>query len=290
MLIQKNDLLCSLVLHKNEERVKYIAEHPDEFYTEFHRFKTDKLGNKKLNRPKYARFGIYWTRTINPPKSELKNIQKQINKYLVNNIEISGYAFGGIKRRDNIQNARFHKGQKYVFQTDLKDFFPYITNKLVYEMYVRVGFSYDVSSLLTKLTTYKGHLPQGAPTSTTIANLVFMPTGMKLQAIAAKGKLRFTTFVDDVTLSSQTDFKDVIPEIIETIVSSGFKISHGKTTYKSGIKEITGVKMLNNKMATTDKFNAAFSREVDKTTPRAKGLLNYLKRIELFSKSKKYKI
>ena len=228
MLIQKNDILCSYVLHKSVERVNYIIEHLKEFYTEFYRYKTDKLGNKRLNKPQYKeKYGDFWTRVINPPKDELKEIQKRINKYLVDNIEMPEYAFGGIKFRDNIRNARFHKGQKYVFQTDLKDFFPYITHKKVYEMFVRVGFSHDVSSILTKLTTYNGHLPQGAPTSTTIANLVFMPTGRALQAIARREGLRFTTFVDDVTMSSQTDFKHVLPEIIETITSYGFKISQG---------------------------------------------------------------
>ena len=265
----------------------FIAEHSDKFYTEFHRFKKDKLGKKKLNKPQYAHLGVYWTRTINPPKDELKTIQKQINGYLIKNIDMPTYAYGGIKHKDNIRNARYHKGQKYVFQTDLKDFFPYVTHKMVYEMFVRVGFSPDVSSLLTKLTTYKGHLPQGSPTSTTIANLVFMPTGLVLQSIADREGLRFTTFVDDVTMSSQNDFKHVVPEIIETIVSSGFKISQGKTTYKSGIKEITGVQMLNNSMTVTDKFKNAFAEEKDLYSPRAKGLLNYQKRIRLVSKAKK---
>ena len=253
----------------------------------YHRYKTDKLGNKRLNKPQYKeKYGDFWTRVINPPKDELKEIQKRINKYLVDNIEMPEYAFGGIKSRDNIRNARFHKGQKYVFQTDLKDFFPYITHKKVYEMFVRVGFSHDVSSMLTKLTTYNGHLPQGAPTSTTIANLVFMPTGMALQAIARREGLRFTTFVDDVTMSSQTDFKHVVPEIIETITSYGFKISQGKTTYKSGITDVTGVRMLNNSLTVTDKFIVAIEKEVDKSSPRAKGLLNYKERIKILSKSK----
>lgn len=288
MLIQRNDILCGYVLHKSVERVEDIAGHPQEFYTEFHRYKTDKYGYKKPNKPQYvAKYGEYWTRVINPPKEELKEIQKCINNYLVDNVSMPTYAFGGIKGKDNIRNARYHKGQKYVFQTDLKDFFPHITHKMVYGMYVRVGFSPDVASLLTKLTTYRGHLPQGAPTSTTIANLVFMPTGMALQTIAEREGLRFTTFVDDVTMSSQKDFKHIVPEIIETIVSSGFKISQGKTTYRSGITDITGVKMLNNSMTVTDKFDNSLAKENDLSTPRVKGLLNYQKRIWLISKSKK---
>lgn len=287
MLIQKIDILCSHVLRKDIGRVNYIIEHIEKFYAEFYRFKTDKFGNKKRNKPQYARYGEFWTRVINPPKDELKDIQKRINKYLVEDVQMPDYAYGGIKLRDNIQNARYHKGQKYVFQTDLKDFFPNITHKKVYDMYVRVGFSHDVSSMLTKLTTYKGHLPQGTPTSTTIANLVFSPTGRALQTIAEREGLRFTTFVDDITMSSQKDFKHIVPEIIETITSDGFKISHGKTTYKSGITDITGVRMLNNSMTVTDKFKATFAKEEDKSSPRAIGLKNYKERIKFISNKKK---
>ena len=261
--------------------------HIEQFYSEFLRYKTDKLGNKRRNKPKYSQFGEFWSRTINPPKEELKELQKRINSYLVENIQMPSYAFGGIKRKDNIRNARFHKGQKFVFQTDLKDFFPYITHKMVYEMFVRVGFSHDVSSLLTKLTTYKGHLPQGAPTSTTIANLVFVPTGLEIQAIAEREGLRFTTFVDDVTMSSQSDFKHVVPEIVQTITSHGFKISQGKTTYKSGITEVTGVKMLNNSLTVTEKFKNALAKEVDDSTPRVQGMKNYKERVAKVSMSKR---
>lgn len=287
MLIQRNDILFSFLLHKDVERVDFIVNHIEQFYSEFLRYKTDKLGNKRRNKPKYSQFGEFWSRTINPPKEELKELQKRINSYLVENIQMPSYAFGGIKRKDNIRNARFHKGQKFVFQTDLKDFFPYITHKMVYEMFVRVGFSHDVSSLLTKLTTYKGHLPQGAPTSTTIANLVFVPTGLEIQAIAEREGLRFTTFVDDVTMSSQSDFKHVVPEIVQTITSHGFKISQGKTTYKSGITEVTGVKMLNNSLTVTEKFKNALAKEVDDSTPRVQGMKNYKERVAKVSMSKR---
>lgn len=291
MLIQKIDILCSIVLREPEDRVMYIIEHIDQFYDEFKRFKTDKQGNKRKNKPQYvAKYGEYWSRIINPPKERLKIIQKRINEYLVENIQMPNYAFGGVKGKDNIKNARIHKGQKYVFQTDLKDFFPFITNKMVYAMFVKNGFSPDVASILTKLTTFKGHLPQGSPTSTTIANLVFAPVGDELQSIAERESLRFTTFVDDVTMSSQQNFKDIVPEIIERIqpeISRGFKVSHAKTSYKSGITEITGVKMLNNTMTITDKLKSKIDAEGDTISLRVKGMRNYAKRVAQVSKNSK---
>lgn len=288
MLIQKNDILCKLVLRESEERVLFIVDHIAQFYDEFKRYKTDKQGNKRKNKPQYvARYGEYWSRTINPPKERLKIIQKRINAYLVEHIQMPKYAFGGIKGKDNILNARMHKGQKYIFQTDLKDFFPSITHKMVYAMFVRNGFSPDVASLLTKLTTYQGHLPQGSPTSTTIANLVFVPAGLEIVAIAEREGLRFTTFVDDVTISSQRDFKFVVPEIMDIIDSYGFKISQAKTTYRSGITDVTGVEMRNNSLAPTDKLKKRIDAEDDKTTQHVKGMLNYAKRIKKVSNSKK---
>lgn len=268
--------------------MRNIVNHIDGNYKEFPHYKTDKNGNRRVNKPKYyEEFGKYWTRIINPPREELKKIQKRINTYLIKNIQMPNFAFGGVKRKDNILNAREHKGQKFIFQTDLKDFFPNITNKMVYSMFTENGFSPDVASLLTKLTTYKGHLPQGAPTSTTIANLVFLKAGREIETITKREGLRFTTFVDDVTISSQRDFKDVIPEILEIIIAHGFKISQAKTTYKSGKTEITGVKILNNSLTVTDKLRRDLAGEIDKTTPKAKGLINYTKRIKKVSDSKR---
>lgn len=289
MLIQRIDILCNIILRIPEGYVAQMVEHISDYYGEFKRYKCDKQGNKRKNKPQYVivNGGEYWSRTINPPKDKLKTIQKRINAYLVDNIDLPNYAFGGIKGKDNIVNAWMHKGQKYIFQTDLKDFFPYITHKMVYAMFVRNGFSPDVASLLTKLTTYKGHLPQGAPTSTTIANLVFVPAGLEILAIAEREGLRFTTFVDDVTISSQRDFKQVIPEIMGIIASHDFKISHCKTTYRSGTTDVTGVAMLNNSLAPTDKLKKRIAAEDDKATPRVKGMLNYAKRIKKVSNSKK---
>jgi len=287
MLIQKVDILCKLVLQEPEDRILYIVEHINQFYDEFRRYKTDKQGNKRKNKPQYvAQYGDYWCRIINPPIIELKTIQKRINTYLVEHIQMPNYAFGGVKGKDNIKNARFHKGQKYVFQTDLKDFFPFITNKMVYAMFVMNGFSPDVASILTKLTTFKGHLPQGSPSSTTIANLVFVPVGLEILSIAEREGLCFTTFVDDITISSQRDFKSIVPEIVDIVTSRGFKISQGKTSYRSGITDVTGVEMRNNSLSPTSKLKKKIEAEEDKANVRVKGMLNYSKRIKKVSDSK----
>lgn len=288
MLFQKTDDFCSFVLRRSTDKVLYIIEHIPSHYKEFFIIKNDKNGNPRKNKDKYVlQFGLYWTRTIDAPSRELKYIQSKINKYLVENIKMPEYAYGGVKGKDNIVNALRHKGIKYVFQTDIKDFFPFITNKMVYNMLVHNGFSPDVASVITKLVTYKGHLPQGSPASTTIANLVFVPVGIRLQQFAEDNKLRFTTFVDDVTISSQTDFKHIVPDILEIITTGGFKISQQKTTYKSGIKEITGVRLPNNTLTTTKQFKYKYSDIESLPDNRRRGVENYKQRIQRISENRK---
>lgn len=285
MLIQKPDTLCYFVLGTSPDTVLHIVDNIEDYYDEFKKFKKDKFGNKRLNKPKYREeFGLYYYRCINPPKPELKTIQKKLNSYLVKFIDFPDYAYGGVKGRDNILNACVHKGQKYVFQTDLKDFFPSITNRMVYNTFVLNGFSPDVAALMTKLTTYEGHLPQGSPTSTTIANLVFAKTGEQIKQITEQNQLRFTTFVDDITISSQFDFKHLVPDIIKIVTDAGFKISQGKTTYKSGITEITGVRLPNNSLTTTLKFKSEIAKETNKSGLRYQGMKNYSDRIHKLGK------
>ena len=157
---------------------------------------------------------------------------------------------------------------------------------VVYNTLVEKGFSPDVASVITKLTTFKGHLPQGAPTSTTLANLVFLPTGLKLNEIAKQHNLRFTIFVDDVTFSSHNDFKHLTGNIISIIYKDGFKISRGKTTYKSdtsGKVEITGVAKYNNTLGITAKLRKKLSDTSQMKPESISGLISYAKRIKKFS-------
>jgi hypothetical protein len=85
--------------------------------------------------------------------------------------------------------AIFTLSRNSVPLADMKNFFPYISHHQVFEVFRRNDFSPDVSHILTKLTTYKEGLPQGAPTSPIIANLVFIQTGIKLLEIANRNNL-----------------------------------------------------------------------------------------------------
>lgn len=214
-------------------------------------------------------------RIINPSKGTLKIIQKHIDNLLKEKIPPARYAFGSTKGRSGISNAKFHQGNKYVFQTDLRAFFPSITQEMVYKMFVRYGFSKDVASILTKLTTYGGHIPQGASTSSTVSNLVFTKTGDVIANYCVKNGFKFTTYVDDLTISSPVDFKEQISEILDILKLDGYAISHAKTTYRTSPTKVTGPLVRNNSLDITPEFRSKMNNSQGKTLEQIKGELNY---------------
>ena len=247
----------------------------DSYYISWSKVKTD----KDTGLPLTDADGNQRTRQLNSTKIELKRIQKRILTLLMSHVEIPTYAFGGVPKKDNIKNSKYHQGNKYIFTTDLRSFFPSISHNRVYEVYCNNGYSPTVARILTKLTTYKYQLPQGVPTSTLLALLAFKPTGDKLYDYALQHNLKFSIFVDDITISSKVDFKHLVPEILDIIVSAGYKISHNKTHYSTKNPIITGIKCQNNRIKLPQSTYKRMSK-LPKDSNSYKGLIMYRKRID----------
>ena len=247
----------------------------DSYYISWSKVKTD----KDTGLPLTDANGNQRTRQLNSTKIELKRIQKRILALLMSHVEIPTYAFGGVPKKDNIKNAKYHQGNKYIFTTDLRSFFPSISHNSVFEVYCNNGYSPTVARILTKLTTYKYQLPQGVPTSTLLALLAFKPTGDKLYDYALQHNLKFSIFVDDITISSNVDFKHLVPDILDIIVSAGYKISHNKTHYSTKNPIITGIKCQNNRIKLPQSTYKRMSK-LPKDSNSYKGLIMYRKRID----------
>lgn len=247
----------------------------DSYYISWSKVKTD----KDTGLPLTDANGNQRTRQLNSTKIELKRIQKRILALLMSHVEIPTYAFGGVPKKDNIKNAKYHQGNKYIFTTDLRSFFPSISHNSVFEVYCNNGYSPTVARILTKLTTYKYQLPQGVPTSTLLALLAFKPTGDKLYDYALQHNLKFSIFVDDITISSKVDFKHLVPDILDIIVSAGYKISHNKTHYSTKNPIITGIKCQNNRIKLPQSTYKRMSK-LPKDSNSYKGLIMYRKRID----------
>ena len=255
--------------------INEIITNIDSYYISWSKVKTD----KDTGLPLTDADGNQRTRQLNSTKIELKRIQKRILALLMSHVEIPTYAFGGVPKKDNIKNAKYHQGNKYIFTTDLRSFFPSISHNSVFEVYCNNGYSPTVARILTKLTTYKYQLPQCVPTSTLLALLAFKPTGDKLYDYALQHNLKFSIFVDDITISSKVDFKHLVPEILDIIVSAGYKISHNKTHYSTKNPIITGIKCQNNRIKLPQSTYKRISK-LPKDSNSYKGLIMYRKRID----------
>ena len=144
-------------------------------------------------------------RTLTVPDAELKNIQRLINSNIIAKVALAPGVYGGVRGGSPRKNAGDHLNQPCVVNMDVKEFFPNVRHYMVYRMFRHeLHFGRDVASLLTTLTTHQSCLPQGAPTSTGIANLLLStPVDAPVQAEAKVRDLRYSRFVDDIAVSGK---------------------------------------------------------------------------------------
>jgi RNA-directed DNA polymerase len=271
------------LLNIKSKELRYIVDHLDDYY---YCISHPKL-NKKTGQQLFDRNNKPRTRDIYPSLRKLKDVQKRIYNILLKTIKLPDYAFGGVKKRDNILNAKMHQGNVYFFVTDLRNFYPGITHHQVFDLFLKKGFAPAVARILTQLTTYKGMLPQGTTTAPYLANLVFTSAGLKLQELARENEFIFTTFVDDITISSKQDFKSMDTEIVKMINDNGFKISHDKTFYQKGQPKVTNVIVGPNGLSLDKAYQMKIDAFEDKTTPQAIGRINYYERVKKISNTPK---
>ena len=271
--------LCSIVCFKPDE-VNEITNNLEKYYKEWIEPKIDKntgLSKKYLD-------GTDKQRTIRHPQKELNIIQSRIKDKILAPIQLPSTVHGGVKQRSNITNAKPHQGKKYVFTTDLQEFYPSITSQRVYETFCRLKFSPHFSRWLTKLTTWKYELPQGTPTSTHIANLVFLDTDLLLIDLCNENNITYTRYVDDLTFSSQQDFRHLLSDILKIITENSFKLNYRKTHYK-GKQTITGINVFLNKIDAPDKIIEKSKEEIAERK-NIKPYTNYLNNIRKTNRQK----
>ena len=143
------------------------------------------------------------TRTIKVPDKKLKRVQTRILRKILDHYTMPEFVHGAVKGRSPRTHANSHCGSPFVVTVDIKSFFPSISHKLVAKMFKSVfDCGRDVTWLLTRLTTIDGQLPQGAPTSAAIANIVLAESvDQQIQEYAQSLEVNFSRFVDDYAFS-----------------------------------------------------------------------------------------
>ena len=202
--------LCWSCLHTNPDVVKSLADNAVRLYRPF----TKRVGSK--------------SRLIDNPVERLKVVQGRINRNLLQTVTVADHLHGAVPGKSPLTNAWQHVGASCVVRLDIRDFFPAVTNRQVYRVWLQqVGVGPGLASLLTALTTYRGRLPLGAPTSSALANLVLSEADEEIRELAVSKGLGFTRFVDDLVFSGD-DPRSLINRVVLVLRHAGFAVSHRK--------------------------------------------------------------
>jgi hypothetical protein len=179
-------------------------------------------------------------RKISAPLEELKSIQRKLAKAIYENMKTKwkknniSHAF--IKDKSIMTNAEIHRNKKIVLNIDLEDFFESIHFGRVRGFFNKNKnflLPLEVATVIAQLTCYEGKLPQGAPSSPIISNLICEILDYRLLKIAKKYKLNYTRYADDLTFSTndknflqlQNEF---YKELSYELERAGFKINETK--------------------------------------------------------------
>jgi RNA-directed DNA polymerase len=197
-----------------------------------------------LRKPSYTVFTIKKKsgadRIINAPVKGLKEFQKALNVILQCIHEPHAAATGFVIGKSIVDNAKVHVGQIYVYNLDLKDFFPSVDKSRVWGRLLVAPFNLSttkerkkianmiaglsctlmeverfVNNDWTNLTT--SVLPQGAPTSPTLTNAICERMDIRLSGVAKRFGLNYTRYADDITFSSKHNSYELAPNTFEEI-------------------------------------------------------------------------
>ncbi len=168
-------------------------------------------------------------RVLHIPCGELKQIQRVCLRRLTSSIPLHSAAFGGVAGRSVLDHARAHIGAGYLLTTDIEKFFDNVHHLRVEAGLGRKLGDLDLARELTQLTTLRYCLPQGAPTSTFLGNMVLYGLDLRLHRIARQKGARYTRFVDDIAISASAPSSRLKGLVVATIERFGFKVNQRKT-------------------------------------------------------------
>lgn len=210
-------------------------------------------------------------RIIHAPDKGLKAIQKCLNLIFQAIYDVSEHANGFVPGRSIVDNALVHVGNVHVYNIDLKDFFPSIDQARIWARLKHKPFAlngsegkHELAAMIAGLCCHemqverptpdgrwrqerRNVLPQGAPTSPVVTNIICQQLDYYLNRVALRFGLKYSRYADDITFSSPHFVygKDgeFIRELEMQIGKHGFHINASKTRLqKPGFRqEVTGL-------------------------------------------------
>ncbi len=220
-------------------------------------------------------------RLITVPYPALLEMQYWIYNNILKTISINHSAHGFAQKKSIVTNATIHKGQNQLLKIDLRDFFPSIKINRVVHIFKQLGYPNNVSYYLAAICCYENYLPQGAPTSPILSNIVSRKLDNRLIKLAKKFDLRYTRYADDLTFSGDTIPAKIIEYVKSIVIDEGFEVNENKTRlYKNkGKRIVTGISVTQDEIKIPREYKRKLKTE-----------LNFIKKYGLESHVAKKKI
>ncbi|MCK5874796.1 MAG: retron St85 family RNA-directed DNA polymerase, partial [Alcanivoracaceae bacterium] len=184
-------------------------------------------------------------RTISSPRFFLKTVQYWIKSYFIDNCRVHSSAHAYRKGFSIQTNASDHVGRQYVANIDIVDFFGSIKESNVKDVLVANGIGAQLASAISKLVTFNGCLPQGAPTSPALSNAFLFNFDSLMSVKCAGLGMSYSRYADDITISGNE--KSVLMKLLEEIEKEllvlGLRLNDEKTRIASSnsSQRVTGL-------------------------------------------------
>ncbi len=183
------------------------------------------------------------TRKFYRAEHDLEAIHEKLNTEIFDRFDFPTEFQGAIQGRSLRSNALLHTGKKNVARFDIKQFFPSVHPRRVYNTLKRLGCQPDVARLITRLVTADGHIPQGFKTSPKVAALVLLPVNKRVIRLTEPFGVTPSLWVDDLSLSGSYPLRKLKPSIRKIFRQSGFTVhkDEDSPTYSNNRQIVTGV-------------------------------------------------
>ncbi|WP_297649792.1 reverse transcriptase domain-containing protein [Hydrogenophaga sp.] len=140
-------------------------------------------------------------REICAPRTVMKLVQYFVLDYLLRAFPVHPAATAFEPGCSIKWNAVAHVGKRYVANIDVQNFFGSLTTKVVFKQLLRAGFKLNTAAFVARISSYRGSLPQGAPTSAALSNICMYEFDELLTSDSSASRVTYTRYADDITFS-----------------------------------------------------------------------------------------
>lgn len=203
-------------------------------------------------------------RTLHVPSPKLKRIQSILLRHILNAFPVSQYATAYKEGTQLMDNAVPHVGKRYLLKLDITDFFGSIRFDQVYRAAFNANyFPKQIGLMLTRLCCRQDVLPQGAPTSPALSNLVMKNFDNNMGAWCVKRGISYTRYCDDMTFSSDKPLYHVYEKAKAMLEEMGFRLNEKKTRFVTNTnrQSVTGL-TVNEKVSVSREYKRNLRQEL----------------------------